>query len=128
VLKWEVDQANAGGEAGNDYAVIRYADILLHKAEASLRQGDDATALSIVNDIRSRAGATALTAITLDDILAERGFELAWEAVRRLDLIRFGKFTEAWELKDAQQDHVKLLPIPTEALGANPNLTQNAGY
>lgn len=129
VLKWEVDQANAGGEAGNDYAVIRYADILLHKAEASMRQGDDATALSIVNDIRSRAGATALTAITLDDILAERGFELAWEAVRRLDLIRFGKFTDAWELKSVSgQDHVKLLPIPTEALGANPNLTQNAGY
>lgn len=129
VLKWAVDPNMNGGESGNDYAVIRYADILLHKAEASLRQGDDATALSIVNDIRARAGATALTAITLDDILAERGFELAWEAVRRLDLIRFGKFTDAWEFKTVSgQDHVKLLPIPTEALGANPNLTQNAGY
>jgi len=129
VLKWAVDPNMNGGESGNDYAVIRYADILLHKAEASMRQGDDATALSIVNDIRARAGATALTSISLDDILAERGFELAWEAVRRLDLIRFGKFTDAWEFKTVSgQDHVKLLPIPTEALGANPNLTQNAGY
>ena len=135
VLKWEVDQANAGGEAGNDYAIVRYADVLLMKAEAALRQGDDATALSIVNDIRARAGATALTAITLDDMLAERGFELAWEAVRRQDLIRFGKFTDEWELKDASNpeavygsDHVKLLPVPTEAIGANPNIEQNAGY
>ncbi|MEY2963689.1 MAG: hypothetical protein RL754_950 [Bacteroidota bacterium] len=135
VIKWEPDQNNAGGEAGNDYAIIRYADVLLMKAEAALRQGDDATALTIVNDIRNRAGATPLAAVTLDDILAERGFELAWEAVRRLDLIRFGKFTDQWELKDSSNpeavygsDHVKLLPVPTAAIGANPKIVQNAGY
>ncbi len=85
MLKWAVDQANAGGEAGNDYAVIRYADILLHKAEASMRQGDDATALSIVNDIRARAGATALTSIS------------AWMiSLLSVDLSWLGKLFVVW--------------------------------
>ena len=128
VMKWEVDQNNVGGEAGNDVAVVRYADIMLHKAECELRAGNDAAALAIVNDIRNRAGATPLTSLTLDDILAERGFELAWEGVRRLDLIRHGKFLNAWEFKDAGDAHLKLFPIPTEAIGANPNLVQNPGY
>ena len=129
VLKWAVDPNNAGGEAGNDYTVIRYADVLLMKAEILLREGDEAGALAIVNEIRSRAGAADRATLTLDDILEERGFELAWEGVRRLDLIRHEKFTSAWDLKEVSgEDYVKLLPIPFSALGANPNLTQNPGY
>lgn len=129
VLKWGVDPNMNGGDAGNDLAVVRYADVLLMKAEAMLRQGDEPGALAIVNDVRTRAGATARTSLSLDDMLEERGFELAWEAVRRLDLIRFGKFTDAWDLKEITgQDYVKLMPIPFSALGANPNLTQNDGY
>ena len=99
------------------------------KAEALLRQSDEAGALSIVNDIRARAGAAARTSLSLDDLLEERGFELAWEGVRRQDLIRFGKFTNAWELKvTTGEDYVKLFPIPESALGANPNIDQNPGY
>ena len=129
VVKYGIDPGEQGGESGNDYVLIRYSDILLMKAEALLRQGDEAGALAIVNDIRSRAGAADRTTLTLDDLLEERGFELAWEGVRRLDLIRFGKFTQAWEMKETtNEDFVKLFPIPFSALGANPNLTQNPGY
>jgi hypothetical protein len=109
--------------------IIRYADVLLMKAEALLRQGDETGALAIVNDIRSRAGAAARTTLSTDDLLEERGFELAWEGVRRQDLIRHGKFTDAWELKEVTgEDYIKLFPIPFSALGANPNLEQNPGY
>ena len=99
------------------------------KAECLLAEGDETGALAIVNDIRARAGATARTSLSMDDLLEERGFELAWEAVRRMDLIRHGKFTDAWELKEVTgEDYVKLMPIPFSALGANPNLEQNPGY
>ena len=129
VVKYGIDPAESGGESGNDYVIIRYSDIMLIKAEALLRQGDEAGALSIVNDIRARAGAAARTSLSLDDLLEERGFELAWEGVRRQDLIRFGKFTNAWELKvTTGEDYVKLFPIPESALGANPNIDQNPGY
>ncbi|MGB1551878.1 MAG: RagB/SusD family nutrient uptake outer membrane protein, partial [Schleiferiaceae bacterium] len=129
VLKWAVDNAAAGGDAQNDLAVVRYADVLLMKAECLLAEGDETGALAIVNDIRARAGATARTSLSMDDLLEERGFELAWEAVRRMDLIRHGKFTDAWELKEVTgEDYVKLMPIPFSALGANPNLEQNPGY
>lgn len=129
VVKWAIDNAAAGGDAQNDLAVVRYADVLLMKAECLLAEGDETGALAIVNDIRARAGATARTSLSMDDLLEERGFELAWEAVRRMDLIRHGKFTDAWELKEVTgQDYVKLMPIPFSALGANPNLEQNPGY
>ena len=129
VVKYGVDVNAAGGDSGNDYVIIRYADVLLMKAEALLRQGDETGALAIVNDIRSRAGAAARTTLSTDDLLEERGFELAWEGVRRQDLIRFGKFTDAWELKEVTgEDYIKLFPIPFSALGANPNLEQNPGY
>lgn len=129
VVKWELDPQEAGGEAGNDLAVVRYADVMLMKAECLLATGDETGALAIVNDIRTRAGATARTSLSMDDLLEERGFELAWEGVRRMDLIRHGKFTDAWELKEVTgEDYVELMPIPFSALGANPQLDQNPGY
>lgn len=128
VMKWQVDAAQNGGDAGNDYAIVRYADVLLMKAEALVRQGNAADALPLVNQVRARAGVPALSSVDADAILLERGFELAWEAVRRMDLIRYGKFNDAWTNKDASPAYTKLFPIPASALGANPNLEQNPGY
>jgi hypothetical protein len=55
---------------------------------------------------------------------------LYWEGWRRQDLIRFGVFTVAWELKDADADPARnlLFPIAPDELLANPNLVQNPGY
>ena len=54
---------------------------------------------------------------------------LLWEGFRRQDLIRHGKFLEAWTHKDASDgDHRVLYPIPQSQLDANPNLVQNSGY
>ncbi len=48
----------------NDYAVFRYADVLLMKAEALFRRvNQDAQALALVNQIRARAGVPDLTSL-----------------------------------------------------------------
>jgi len=75
--------------------------------------------------------------LTLDFLIDERARELHWEAHRRQDLIRFGKYTGGaynWAWKGngqngvALQSYLNLFPIPTASLKANPNLTQNPGY
>ncbi len=127
-IKWGLDPNTNGGSAGNDIAFIRYADILLIKAEALARQGLFGDALVLVNEIRARSNASQLGSVTLDDILDERGRELAFEMTRRRDLIRFGKFGDAWEWKDVSEPFRTLYPIPKQAIEANGNLIQNFGY
>ena len=127
-----------------DFPMFRLADAYLMYAEANLRGGGGsaATALGYVNAIRQRAfGGTSgnITAgqLTLDFILDERGRELLWEAHRRTDLIRYGKFTGGtylWAWKGgvaagiSTDGHFNLYPIPASELSANPNLKQNPGY
>jgi hypothetical protein len=102
------------------------------KAEAIVRGGTATggqTALSIVNSIRARSGAAALTAVTLNDIIAERGRELYLEGVRRPDLIRFGKYNDPVNERSAKSDASRVVyPIPNQAVSSNPNLKQNFGY
>ena len=114
----------------NDFAIFRYADVLLLKAEALWRQDPgNGTALALVNQIRERAGIDPLSVLTGDDLLMERGKELWAESHRRSDLIRFGKFQDAWEFKPVEgDDHTSLFPIPSSQLSSNPNLIQNPGY
>jgi hypothetical protein len=114
----------------NDFPIFRYADVLLMKAESLWRSGGDiGEALSLVNEIRSRAGASAMAAFDADSLLAERGRELFAEGHRRNDLIRFGKYLDTrWEKPDVSPEHVKLWPIPNSQIQANPNLQQNPGY
>jgi hypothetical protein len=126
-----------------DFPIFRLADIYLMYAEAVLRGGsggDLAVALSHVNDLRSRAyGNTSgnVSSIDLPFILAERGRELYWEAIRRTDLVRFGQLTNGdyvWSWKGNVQAGAKtgayrnLYPIPTQDMVNNPNLVQNTGY
>ncbi|WP_224998992.1 RagB/SusD family nutrient uptake outer membrane protein [Cesiribacter sp. SM1] len=127
-IKWGLDPNTNGGNASNDIAFIRYADVLLVKAEALARKGDFGAALPIVNEIRERSDASVLITVTLNDIFEERGRELAFEMSRRRDLIRFGKFTDAWEFKEASEPFRNLYPIPRAAIDANPKLVQNPGY
>lgn len=118
-----------GGGASNDFPIFRYADIQLMIAECQLRLGNAGAAKLIVDQIRQRAGLTALAANpTLTDIYNERGFELNWEGHRRQDMIRFGTFLQANDFRGASQPFRKLFPIPTSALNANPNLIPNDGY
>jgi hypothetical protein len=113
---------------GNDFSFFRYSDILLTKAEALLRNGDNNGALALVNELRAVRGPDALTSIDLDELLAERARELYQEGWRRNDLIRYGKFLEAWAEKPASSATYLLFPYPSSQIVANPNLVQNPGY
>jgi starch-binding outer membrane protein, SusD/RagB family len=131
--KYPLNPAEMGGGgwgSANEYVFMRLADARLMKAEAILRGGTDAeTPLSIVNSIRTKRGVNALASVTLPTILAERGRELYLEAVRRTDLIRFGKFNDpVLERPTASAGTRVVFPIPNIALSSNPNLKQNAGY
>jgi len=117
----------------NDVPIMRISDIYLIRAEAKLRNADAAGALADINLLRSNrsaAGKTlpALASVTLDDILKERGYELYWEGLRRQDLIRFGKFGDAWQEKPVTGATKVVYAIPTSAKDVNKNLIQNPGY
>jgi hypothetical protein len=114
---------------GNDFPFFRYADILLTKAEALLRKGDNAAALTMVNELRTVRGAPVLASLDATILLAERARELYVEGWRRTDLVRFGKFLEPWENKPTTDDPKYLLfPFPSAQIVANPSLLQNPGY
>lgn len=117
----------------NDFVLFRYADVVLMYAEALVRQNRAAEAaqLADLQKIRTRAGLPVYSAadLTLDELLDERGRELAWEGWRRQDLIRFGKYNDTWWAKPTASPATKrLFPIPTTVLAANPRLSQNPGY
>jgi len=113
---------------GNDFYAFRISDVYLMRAEAELRNGDEAAALADVNAIREKRNATPRTSLTLEDIYNERGYELYWEGKRRQDMIRFGTFNKAMSEKPVTPDYTSLFPIPQSALDVNPNLVQNPGY
>ena len=138
-FKYPIDYPNDNsGNVDNDYVFFRLADVLLMKAEAILRGGTGttagtygSTALAIVNSIRTNPsrGASALAALTLDQLLDERGRELYWENWRRQDLIRFGKFLQPFQEKpDVSDPKYLLFAIPNQQLAVNPNLKPNPGY
>jgi hypothetical protein len=131
------------GFADTDYPMFRLGDAYLIYAEAAVRTSTNlAQALTYVNALRQRAygntsGNITAPQLTLDFLLDERGRELLWEGQRRMDLIRYGKFTGAsylWSWKGgvkagaATDAHFNLYPLPANELVANPNLTQNPGY
>lgn len=127
-----------------DFPMFRLADVYLMYAEAVVRGGGGSatTALEYVNALRERAfgnegGDITAGELNLDFLLEERARELYWEAQRRTDLVRFGKFDSSeylWEWKGGTQAGVgfdskyNIFPIPSSDIGANPNLKQNPGY
>ncbi len=136
-------EPNIPYDQSNDLVLFRYADILLMKAEAQIRAGAVTDALDLVNRVRRRAYGNSDHDwsggdLTLDNILDERGRELAWEGWRRQDLIRyeveagtvskyFGAARSAGKLADPDT-HFQIFPIPAPQMIANPNLEQNPGY
>lgn len=136
----------ASNIAYTDFPLFRLGEIYLNYAEAVLRGGtggDKTTALKYVNDLRARAysdideSPIAASELTLDFILEERGREFFFEAQRRTDLVRFGKYSGSsyvWPWKGGVaagksiSDIYNIFPIPADDMGANTNLVQNPGY
>lgn len=142
--KWR----NASGWASaDDVYLLRLADILLMKAEALNEIGQVGEAANIVDIIRERVQLPKLTAeerasqgSLRNAILKERRLELALEAERWSDLVRYNMVVEEMnsvddvDLRDNQAVDYNisetgiLLPIPQNEINRNPQLTQNPGY
>jgi len=144
VTSGDITPASLNGTFSSlDFALFRLAEQYLIYGEAVMRGGSGgstAQALTYVNNLRRRAygnNSGDVSTLSVDFFLDERARELYWEAHRRTDLIRYGKFTGStylWPFKGGVKAgaslpaYRNLYPIPTADLIANPNLVQNTGY
>jgi hypothetical protein len=140
VLKYEFSKKSSSGRnlGDADLVIFRLADAYLMRAEAKLRKSNDAAgALADVNTVRAARKAVgtpapALTSMTLDLLFRERGFEFYWEAQRRTDMIRFGKYEGTWTEKTNNDPKKRIFPIPQTAIDGASNLVgylkQNDSY
>ena len=126
--KYEIQKNNPNTDQDNDFVIFRLGDVYLMRGEAHFRNGNQTAALEDINYIREQRAVDPFTSLTLDNILAERGRELAWEYHRRQDLIRFGKYTAPRTFKDQSDEFRNIFPIPTSQISLNPQLKQNPGY
>ncbi len=138
-----------GTNVGNNWRVIRYADVLLMLAEAMNEDGMTSQAIPYVDMVRERAGLTLIAdtnpAINQADmrqaIIDERAMELAGEGHRFFDLVRWGLAEDYMGATSLHGAHPKslsqgvfqtgkheLIWIPNSERDSNPNLGQNPGY
>jgi hypothetical protein len=132
-----VSNSTANQQNGNDWIVLRLADVLLMHVEAILAGGDvtsSSSAIASFKKVRDRAGLPTGSNITKEDLLNERRVELAFENHRLFDLVRLGvaeqvlsDFATANGIVFTTSD--LLLPIPEREIGVSfGKLTQNPGY
>jgi starch-binding outer membrane protein, SusD/RagB family len=140
------DPNNAVSLAHNRFAnndiILRLADVYLMLAEAYIRSGNNGEALKYVNKVRERARLPLLNAVTLAAVKKERRLEMALEAERYFDLVRW-----SGDPDQIDADHVLgplgysngtpgtktkgLFPIPQSEINATygeNKLVQNEGY
>lgn len=123
-----------------NFPVLRYADVLLMKAEALNELGRTADAVEPLYAVRKRAGLTKKSDIQnftqeqmREKIIKERRLELAFEGHRWFDLIRIDggnyalDFLHSIGKANATRKHL-LFPLPQKDIDTNPNLKQNDGY
>jgi hypothetical protein len=148
-------KAPTGNLEDNDWVILRYADVLLMKAEAvnEINDGPTSEAYGPLNRIRERAGLDPVSGLNYEEfreeIYTQRRRELileghGWHTLQRFWEIGTQKVVESAEfdaqfppstkfgpqLDRLQIDDPKdrLYPIPTAAINRNTKLEQNLGY
>jgi hypothetical protein len=147
-------KAGKNGWGGNDWILIRYADVMLLLAEAKMHLGKDAEAIVLLNEVRERAGLTSFAEARKDAtynakyptlkeaILHERRVELAFENHRWFDLVRnynaqelvtYFKAKNQADYGNAKISNIstkdRYFPIPFDENKLNPEkMYQNPGY
>lgn len=135
---------NAIVNADSNWPLLRYADVLLIYAEALNELGRAEEALQYLNMVRQRSNASPANLSGLgaldtqlkrrSAIVEERAKELACEADRRWDLIRWGVYLEAMNalggsddagVSKSRQPRNLRYPIPTEEINTNRNINEN---
>jgi hypothetical protein len=137
-FKYVPDPAAVSESHGNDVPMIRYAEVLLNRAEALNELGGPTQeSVDLLNQIRKRAGIQEYLVSSFpskdamrDSLLNERGWEFVAEGMRRMDLIRQGKLISKAIARGASnaKDYMTRFPIPLNEIKANPKLVQNTGY
>lgn len=132
-----LSQVSAYDNSPLNFPILRYADVLLMKAEALNELGQTTLAGDYLNMVRNRAGLEDVEGLSQADfrnaVLQERRIELAFEGQRWFDLIRVNNgeyglnFLRSIGRNNAAQKHL-LFPIPQIEIDRNPNLVQNPGY
>ncbi len=125
----------------SDYTEIRLPEVIYSLAECKLRSGKKAEAARLLNSVRKRNYPEDNHAEVLyspegkaqldeKEILAEWGREFFAESRRRIDLIRFGKFSTGtwWDKNPDADSNTEIFPIMRPILNSNPSLVQNPGY
>lgn len=127
-------QYTDGWETDANIKYLRYAEVLLMKAEALNELGQTSTAIPLLNQIRTRAGLANTTATSQEDvrkaIWKERRVELAFEFDRFFDLVRTGQAKAAFAIdgKIFTEGKNELFPIPDSFLSQAKGMSsQNPG-
>ena len=140
MTKWmDTYDAQFTQQVGNDFPLLRYADVVLMYAEALGQQGNISGALTYLNMTRKRAGLAELTEAEVADKKAfiqeladERGREFALEGQRWFDLVRLGLAVDFFKARGYSVDsHNLLFPIPQdqiEIVNDKSILWQNPGF
>lgn len=129
------------GEGSQDFYVIRYADVLLMRAEVLVETGDIVGAAQMVNQVRARVNMPLVEEAAgvvdqrqmIEIVRHERRVELALEGLRFMDLKRWdevgaaadpvGPYNPSYRGKRAE-----VFPIPQSEIDVNPNLEQNPAW
>lgn len=136
-FKYQEDLAAVGNGHGNDASRLRYADILLMRAEALNEiSGPNAESIALINQVRAKAEVPLLTLSQFptkealrDHILQERAWEFHTEGLRRLDLIRHDKFISSARARGKVAGDFRVrYPLPQAEIDKNSELKQNPGY
>ncbi len=136
----------------NNVRILRYADVLLLKAEATLQSGGSTSeAIGLINEVRTRArnmvaGGTEPANFSTSEtnkttimqwIMDERLRELGAEGQRWFDIRRWalgGVITLSKDFFDSNwpslswDEHYLNFPVPSTEIDKNPNIVQNTGY
>lgn len=138
--KWyDTYDATYTKQVGNDFPHLRYADVVLMRAEALAQQGDLDGAVVFLNKTRTRAGLTEASASDfadkkafIEELANERAREFALEGQRWFDLVRLGLAVDFFRKAGfAVDEHNLIFPIPNSQLEIVNNdqiLWQNPGY
>ncbi|MCG9791358.1 RagB/SusD family nutrient uptake outer membrane protein [Flavobacterium algicola] len=123
--------------AGNDWIILRYADVLLMHTEAIMAGASETSASTAVASfklVRDRAGLNTPNSIKKTDLLLERRVEFAFENQRFFDLVRFGEAESVLRAFSLANDFTfdstdLLLPIPQNEINLSKGaMNQNPGY
>lgn len=135
-------------DSGQDFYIIRYAEVLLGLAEAYVENGETAKAYALVDQVRSRVGmptvesveGSSLSQAEMRDVVRhERRVELAFEGLRLFDLYRWHQLEDAvqrinaeaakynfwYETRNYRGEQEYEWPLPQTELDANSKLEQN---